>query len=163
MKAETIATIKKELKHKSTEELEGLCMRMAKYKVENKELLSFLLFHEENASGYILQVKDEMDLLFEGINMTNLYWAKKSIRKILRLVNKHIKYVSEKKAEIELLIYFCEKLKDSGISFQNSTALLNIYERQIFKIEKAISTIHEDLQYDWNMELDEKNLRTKYF
>ncbi len=163
MKPESIASIKKELKDKSREELEALCLRIAKYKVENKELLSFLLFHESNVWAYNLQVKEEMDLLFDGINNANLYWAKKSIRKILRLVNKHIKYVSEKETEIELLIYFCEKLKSSEIPFQKSTALFNIYERQLVKIEKAITTLHEDLQYDWNLALDQKNLRLSYF
>lgn len=163
MKPETLSTIKKELKHKTPEELEAMCLRLVKYKLENKELLSYLLFYDQKTDGYLAQVKEAMDFQFGEINQANLYWAKKSIRKILRLVNKHAKYVSEKPAEIELLMYFCEKIKESGIPFWKSTALFNLYERQIIKIEKAISTLHEDLQYDWNMELDDKNLRVAYF
>ena len=42
MKAASIVTIRKELKHKSSEELQKLCLRLAAYKVENKELLTYL-------------------------------------------------------------------------------------------------------------------------
>ena len=35
----------------------------------------------------------------------------------------------------------------------NSIALSNIYVRQIQKIKKAISALHEDLQYDYGEEL----------
>ncbi|MFY0600937.1 MAG: hypothetical protein JXR03_14780 [Cyclobacteriaceae bacterium] len=163
MKPETISSIKKELRQKNIAELEEMCLRMAKYKVENKELLSFILFYNHDIAGYLTRVKDEVDVLFEGINSANLYWAKKSIRKIVRFLNKHIKYVASKEAEAELLIYFCQKMKGSKIPFQKSVTLFNLYERQIFKIEKAISTLHEDLQYDWNNEMDEKKLRIEYF
>jgi len=33
--------------------------------------------------------------------------------------------------------------------------LLNIYERQLVKIQKAISTLHEDLQFDYQREFEE--------
>lgn len=163
MKAETLATLKRELKHKSTEELLEICLRLTKYKVENKELLSFLLFHENDVDGYAQLVKQEIDTLFAEVNAHRLYWAKKTIRKILRTVNKHIKYAASKELEIEVLIHFCETMKESGIHFQSSTTLLNLYERQILKIENAIAKLHEDLQYDWNQQLEEKDLRLNYF
>jgi len=50
-------------------------------------------------------------------------------------------------------MHFCKRLKDSGISMNKSIALSNIYIRQIQKIKKAISTLHEDLQYDYGEEL----------
>ncbi|MEP0367899.1 MAG: hypothetical protein ABJN36_18785 [Cyclobacteriaceae bacterium] len=163
MKPESLAAVKRELKHKSPEELEAICLRLAKYKLENKELLSFLLFYSQNPEDYVREVKEEISVQFAGVNTANLYWAKKSVRKILRLTNKHIKYIGDKAAEVDLLIYFCEELANSGISIKNSTALFNLYERQIIKIEKAISKLHEDLQYDWNQQLDDKNLRLSYF
>ena len=57
MKAASIVTIRKELKHKSSEELQKLCLRLAAYKVENKELLTYLLFEQEDESAYVKQVK----------------------------------------------------------------------------------------------------------
>ena len=40
-------------------------------------------------------------------------------------------------------------------SIDNNVTLQNIYNRQIEIIRKAISTLHEDLQYDYNLELNE--------
>lgn len=163
MKPESLALIKKEIKEKSVEDLQNLCLRLAKYKLENKELLSFLLFYDHDRETYVTKIKEDLDEQFLLINATNLYWAKKTIRKILRMVNKHIKYVADKSVEIELLMYFCEQMKESGIPFWKSTALFNLYERQIIKIEKAIGTLHEDLQYDWKNELASKSLGIDYF
>ncbi len=163
MKAESLATLKRELKHKSTEELLEICLRLTKYKVENKELLSFLIFHENDVEGYGALVKEEMDALFEDVNVYRLYLAKKTIRKILRMVNKHIKYAGSKELEVELLIYFCIKMKALRIDFLSSTTLLNLYERQLIKIEKTIEKLHEDLQYDWNQQIESHNLRINYF
>ena len=163
MKAESLVTLKRELKHKSTEELLDICLRLTKYKVENKELLSFLLFHDSDVDGYTQRVKDEIDVLFEDVNVHRLYLAKKAIRKILRTVNKHIKYAASKELEIEVLIHFCQKMKNGRVPFQSSTTLLNLYERQLIKIENAVGKLHEDLQYDWNQQIEEKNLRLNYF
>ena len=33
-------------------------------------------------------------------------------------------------------------------------SLLNVYNRQIILIKKAIVTLHEDLQYDYQLEFD---------
>ena len=43
----------------------------------------------------------------------------------------------------------------SGINYKKYPVLLNIYERQILKIKKAISTLHTDLQCDYEKELEE--------
>jgi hypothetical protein len=45
-------------------------------------------------------------------------------------------------------------LNDSGIPMDKSVALNDIYIRQIEKIKKAISTLHEDLQFDYSEELE---------
>lgn len=163
MKAESLITIKKELRHKSAEEMFEICLRLTKYKADNKELLSFLLFHEKDVNGYAQLVMEEIDRLFEEVNINRLYLAKKGVRKILRIANKHIKYASSKDMEIEVLMYFCEKMKKARIPFNSSPALLNLYERQLIRIETAIGKLHEDLQYDWNQQFLERNLTISYF
>jgi len=40
-------------------------------------------------------------------------------------------------------------------SMYKNVSLTNIYNRQILSIKKTINTLHEDLQYDYNLELDE--------
>lgn len=144
-----IAAIKKELEQLPPKALRALCLRLAKYKKENKELLSYLLFEAQDEALFILKIKEEIDENFDSINTANLYWAKKSIRKILRIVSKYIKYSGQKQTEVELLLYFCNKLDDSAIAFRNSTTLLNLYQNQVKKIHKALGSLHEDLQYDY--------------
>lgn len=145
----SVATIKKELNELSPKVLKELCLRMVKYKKENKELLSYLLFEAQDEENFIHNIKEEIDEAFTTINQANLYWAKKSIRKILRLTGKYIKYSGQKQTEVELLLHFCHKLKDSGIKFRQSTTLLNLYHAQLKKISKALASLHEDLQYDY--------------
>lgn len=159
MKAASVSEIKQELKNASQQELLEVCIRLIKYKKENKELLSYLLFEENDLPSYLANVKTEMDEQFTQINRTNLYFAKKSLRKILKNTNKYIKYTASKEAEISLLIYFCNKIKLSGIRIHKSTALTNLYNNQIKKIKAAIETLHEDLQYDFNKEIIELELK----
>jgi len=153
MKAATINEIKNELGNLPPARLSALCLLLAKYKKDNKELLSYLLFEENDLPGYIENVKTEIDAGFAEINSSHLYFAKKSLRKILRITNKHIRYTHSKQAEAELLIYFCQKLKNSGIRFETSTVLMNLYQGQLKKINAAIAGFHEDLQYDYLKEV----------
>ena len=44
MKTATVTVLKKELKYKSNDELLNLCLTLSKFKKENKELLTYLLF-----------------------------------------------------------------------------------------------------------------------
>jgi hypothetical protein len=154
MKAASVSELKEELKELSAGKLVEICLRLAKYKKENKELLNYLLLESGDEQAYINAVKNEITTEFETVNSSNLYFAKKTIRKILRIANKHTRYIGTKQAEAELLIYFCTVLKDSGIAFEKSTALNNLYHAQIKKASKIIDTMHEDLQYDYKKELD---------
>ncbi|HIE45452.1 MAG TPA: hypothetical protein EYG80_02880 [Flavobacteriaceae bacterium] len=154
MKTATVTEIKKELAHQSPKELIALCLRLSKFKKENKELLTYLLF-ETNESDYIIAVKEDITQQFNEINTSSYYFIKKSVRKILRLTKKHIRYTQNKETEIELLLYFCEELKNMRPSMTKNVSLQNIFDRQILLIKKAIAKLHEDLQYDYNLELEE--------
>lgn len=155
MKAVSVVTIKKELQHRSSEELIELCLRLSKFKKENKELLTYLLFESHDEIGYIETVKHEIDEQFELINTNSYFYIKKSVRKILRNIKKFARYSLKKETEVELLLYFCQKLKHFKPSIKHNVTLTNIYERQILIIKKIVSTLHEDLQYDYKQLLDE--------
>ena len=155
MKAATISQLKKELSYRSPEELLEICLRLSKFKKENKELLTYLLFESADEAGYIESVKNEIDLEFDAINTSNFYFIKKSVRKILRNIKKYSRYSQKKETEVELLIHFCSKLKTFKPSITRNTTLLNLYERQLALAEKIISTLHEDLQYDYKLELED--------
>jgi len=153
LKSASISEIKLELENAPAKDLSALLLRVIKYKKDNKELLNFLLFESHDLQGYIKKIKTEIDDLFLQINQANIYFAKKSLRKILKITNKHIKYIAIKEAEAELLIYYCTKIKKSGIKMEKSAALTNLYYNQIKKIKLIIETLHQDLQHDYAKEI----------
>jgi hypothetical protein len=155
MKAVSVVTIKKELQHRSPEELMELCLRLSKFKKENKELLTYLLFESHDETGYIETVKQEINDQFETINTDSYFYIKKNVRKILRNIKKYARYSLKKETEVELLLYFCSILKDFKPSIKRNVTLTNIYDRQILTIKKIVMTLHEDLQYDYNLALEE--------
>ncbi|MFI1773588.1 hypothetical protein [Thalassobellus citreus] len=155
MKAVSVVTIKKELKHLSSNELMELCLRLSRFKKENKELLTYLLFESADEDGYIQTVKTYMDDEFELINRDSYFYIRKSVRKILRNVKKYVRYSQKKETEVELLLYFCEKLKHFKPTIKRSTQLQNMYDRQILLSKKIIASLHEDLQYDYNLMLED--------
>ncbi len=154
MKAVTVKKIKDELAHRSANELMELCLQLSKFKKENKELLTYLLFEAHDEDAYIESVKAEIDTLFEQINTKSYFYIRKSVRKILTLTKKFIRYSKKKETEVELLLHFCYKLRNFTPSIKRSPRLMNTYERQILLIKKGIATLHEDLQYDYQLELE---------
>lgn len=158
MKASTAKELSQELKLRNPKELVELCVRLAAFKKENKELLTYLLFEEADEASYIQSVKAEIDLQFEQVNRKSHYFFKKSIRKILLVTKKFIRYSQKKQTEIELLIYFCTKLKNLRPSIQRHPTLLNIYLRQTTDIRKKVSALHEDLQFDYESEMNELSI-----
>ena len=154
MKAVTLKEIKQELNTLSTQEVQELCLRLSRFKKENKELLTYLLFETHNESGYIESVKGYMDAEFELINRDSYFYIRKSVRKILRNVKKYIRYSKNKETEVELLLYFCQQLKHFSPSINGSVQLQNMYSRQVLLAKKIISNLHEDLQYDYNLMLE---------
>ena len=89
-----------------------------------------------------------------AINKSNMYFVKKTLRKILRTTNKYTRYSGLATVEIELLIYFCTSMKVLDILINNNPVLFNIYQNQLKKINKTMATLHEDLQYDYQREID---------
>lgn len=155
MKIASVNEIKQELSHASQKDLVTLCMQLVKFKKENKELLTWLLFESHDLPGYIQNVKNEMDEQFAGVNSSSLYLAKKTFRKILRIANKYIRHTGSKEAEVEILLHYCQSLKRSGIPLHKSTALNNIYQAQIKKINTAVESFHEDLAYEYSKQVEE--------
>ena len=155
MKSATVSEIKKELGTRSQKELTELCLHLAKFKKENKELLTYLLYEADDEASYIENVKIEIDEEFDAINTNSYYFIKKSIRKILRATKKYIRYSKQKETQAALLLYFCLKLKNFRPSINKNITLLNLYQRELQGVKKVIGTLHEDLQYDYQSSLDE--------
>ncbi|MCY7291908.1 MAG: hypothetical protein LH615_06965 [Ferruginibacter sp.] len=149
MKTASLKEIKVELENTPPDVLLELCLKLTKFKKENKELLTYLLFEESNEQLYVKAVKEMLDELFTTVNKTQLYFAKKTIRKIVRTANRYIKYSNSKTTEPDILIHICEKINDLNLNLSKNTALQNIYLSLLKKIKKAVSAMHEDEQYDY--------------
>jgi hypothetical protein len=154
MKASTIKQLKDELTNKSALELKELCLQLARFKVENKELLTYLLFEASDEDQYVLNCKSFINELFSEIDTKNAYYVRKKIRKILTSTKKLIRFSKKKETEAELLLYFCENLKNYNPFYKRSNRLQSIFQTQIRMAEKAILKLHEDLQFDFQEQLE---------
>ncbi len=155
MKSAGVAQLRKELRERSPEELVAICLRMARSKAENKELLTYLLFEAEDESRYIENVKADVGRQLQEVNRKNYYWMRKGVRKVLREVKKYAKFSQKKETEVELLVDFCIRLKSLSPPIHRDKSLQNLFDRQVLLIEKKIEGLHEDLQFDFNYQLKE--------
>jgi hypothetical protein len=158
--------IKKELQHLSGLQIADLCLRLARHKKENKELLAYLLFEADNETAFIEKVKAEAGFMFSQLPIRS-YEAAKYLRKILRLIGKYVKFIASKEAEIELLINFCTNYIQYADRKTSYKPLRLILTRQVEKTRTAIGKLHEDLQFDFvndfNLMLDDAEKKLSWF
>ena len=149
MKAATIAQLKKELQYRSPDQLLDYCLVLARFKLECKELLTYLVFESDNETAYIQGVKQYLDLEFAQLNTSKYYYIKKGIRKILRQLKRYIRYSKNKETEADLLLYFCQKLEAVKPDIFKNKALTNMYNTQKRMAKNAVAKLHPDAQLDY--------------
>jgi hypothetical protein len=152
MTTASLPELRRAINNVPSADLPELCIRLARFKKENKELLSYLLFESDDEPEYIRKIKAEIDDLFSELNRNTPYLTKKGIRKTLAFTNQRIRYSGQKRTEVELLIHFCKKFKKE-VPFRYNITIKNIYLRQVQRIKKTIGTLHEDLQFDFSEEI----------
>ena len=143
--------IKKEIQHLPNPQLAELCLRLVRYKKENKELLAYLLFDAHDEAAFIEKVKAEVGFMFSQLPSQS-YVAAKSVRKILRLIGKYTKFIASKPAEIELLLNFCYNYLQYAGKLTAYKPMRLILVRQLEKIRGLIAKLHEDLQFDYTQD-----------
>ena len=154
MTTASLSELRRAINNVPSGDLPELCIRLARFKKENKELLSYLLFEADDEPEYIRKVRAEIDENFSELNRSTPYLTKKGIRKILAFTNQRIRYSGQKRTEVELLIHFCKKFKKE-VPFRYNIPIKNIYFRQLQRIKKTIGSLHEDLQFDFGEEVKE--------
>ncbi len=153
MRSANIREIKKELQELQPNQVTELCLRLCRFKKENKELLTYLLFEAHDEEAYVESVKQEIDERFDQVNRKSPYYVRKSFRSILSMTRKFIRYSGNKETEVELLIYFCYRLKEFKPDIRGNKRQLSLFLKLVEQIEKKISKLHEDLQYDFYRDL----------
>lgn len=154
MKTATAKEIRDELKDLNEAELREIVLRLSRFKKENKELLNYLLFEAHHEDEYVEQVKSLINERFEAINTPNFYYIKKVVRKILSDIKKYIRYSGNKETEVALLIHFCKCMSELKPSILKNKVLRDLYLRQFALARTRITVLHEDLQYDYDRELN---------
>lgn len=153
MKAASIKQIKDEISNLSAEELSLIIHRLARFKAENKELLTYLLFEKQDEEGYVQLICGEIENMFSELNHQTVYILKKQLRKIVRYITRCIRFSDEKETEVRIRLAFCKAIQSSGIQIKKHVQIRNIYEGQLKLAKKVLATMHEDLQYDYLQQL----------
>jgi hypothetical protein len=149
MKAESSEEIKRELKNLPPKKLMELLLRVARFKKENKELLSFLLFSSDDLGGYVDSLKIAIDEELSALPKSSVYLTKKTMRKILRMIARQNRYMGSKWAYAELMLHFCKACLKRNIAPLKHQALYKIWRAQVEKISDIIPELDEDLQFDF--------------
>ena len=123
MKAAKISELKKELAKLDHDELFDVCVRLAKFKVESKELLTYLLMKSDNEIGYADELCDEIDASFNALSVSGAGVKasgrihKKTLRKIVRWMDKSLRFSGDKETELQVRIHFCRQINEKRIRF----------------------------------------------
>lgn len=149
-----VREIRQELEAQSPKELINIIQRLARFKKENKELLTFLLFEAHDLDGHLAAVREELLTSMLDIQPERIYLAKKTVRKTLHIANKHIRLIGSKAAEAEIRLHVCRLLQQSGLPIERNPVLQRIFQTQMRTARKAIDTLHEDLQWELLREAD---------
>jgi hypothetical protein len=150
MKAASISELKKSLARLDHDELLGVCVRLAKYKVDNKELLTYLLDKADDEQAYAAEVCDEIARQLPDTRVLH----KKTMRKIVRLMDKWIRYSGNKETELEVRIHFCRLFVERRVDFGRCRVKANMYAAQLKKIDKALESVHPDLRFDFRQQME---------
>lgn len=149
--------LRAEVKRLSEKELQDIVLRLARFKKDNKELLTYLLFEQDDEHEFVRRMKEEMDEDFQTSAANSFYIAKKRVRKILTGVKKVIRYSNSKETEVDLLLHFCRNMLVYFPHMEVYPPLENIFIRQLKMAQRKIEGLHEDLQYDYQQEWEELN------
>lgn len=154
METAPLGQIKNELKILSHDRLQEICLRMAKFKKENKELLSYLLFDSINESGFVQNAKEDILFQFQNLNQGKYSSITNGLRKIQKSTDQYIRISGLKETELELLIYFCKTMRNKRLKFSSFPVVANIYNRMVAKAQKVYASLHPDLQTDFEEEIN---------
>lgn len=154
IKPASLKVIKQELSLLSHQELIQIMLKLVRHRKENKELVSFILFDSKDETSFTQQMKLDMDELMEPVTRFNYATSLKYIRRVLRNTKKVARYSAHNEMEVELLMHFCSILKSKNLPIKDVKALSKMWDRCIQSMLKGISTLHDDLKYDYQTELD---------
>lgn len=155
MEIPSLANLKKDLSYLSEKELTEVIVDLAKFSRDNKAYLYFKLNERDQPNLFVDAVKEELDEAFQTANTRHYHVAKKAAQGIRRKLNKSLKLSKNKADQAELILYFCEQMKNYDYQKHRHPVIDNLFKVQIGKAQKLIASLHEDLQSDFSYRIDE--------
>lgn len=150
----SLAQLKKELGYLPEKELIEVILELSKFSRDNKSFLFFKLNEKDNPGLFVEMATEDLATEFQNARADHYYYAKKSAQKIRRKMNKLLKLSKNKPDQIEVILFFCEQLKENGFLDHRHAVLDNLYQMQLKKAVKLIDGLHEDLQFDYEGRVD---------
>ncbi len=144
MKAAPIAQLKKELLRLEHGELLEVCLKLARFKKDNKELLTYLLLLFEDEPAFANGLCKEIDEQFALTPNAH----KKTLRKTIRWMNKCLRFTKVKDTEIQVRLHFCHALRSSETPIRSSRVVTNMYQGQLKKVRTVVDKLHDDIKHD---------------
>lgn len=146
--------LKKELAYLSQKELLNLLVRMTKVKAENKDLLNFILFFDEQAMVYAETFTDEIvKPIFEYPNQE--YFLLKSLRKSKRVISKVYKITKSREAELSLYLKMLETIQEQIKNYRFRITTINFIAIVSGRIEKLYDGINDELKLDYTQRVED--------
>jgi hypothetical protein len=156
MKTASIHQLKSEMLAMEPHQIIDICLKLAKFKKENKEYLDYLVWGLVDSEQYVEDLKLEISEMFQNIQADrNFYFVKKSIRKIQRFVNRYCKYLIEKELCCELRLFYVERLIQFIQDWNYQSHAQKIVQTELGKIKAFIGKLHEDYQFDYTLRYEE--------
>ena len=144
----TVDEIKKELQALPPKKVIELALKLVRFKKENKELISYLLFDAGDQAGYIETLRFQIDEMMSQIERGPSATVKTQLRAITRMIGRQIRYMANKEAAAELYLHFCETLLSHPSKLSEVPSAKTIYHQQLKKLNKIVPALNDDLQYD---------------
>lgn len=146
--ATTMGNLKQELQAQERKELIDLCLHLARFRNENKELITYMLFHAQDPLGYAEEYKRMIEEPFDKYLM-NPYFLAKGIRKSFRLISRYAKVSKSKEGECELYLHLADLFMERIQGKLVHKTLIMLLERALKKAHQLILKMHEDFQMDY--------------
>lgn len=144
---------KKEIAKLDVKTVADICIRLAKYKTENKEFLNYLLFYSFDNEPYINDLKFDITNTFL-LYKQNDYTYTKIIKSLLTRLNKHLKFIADKTREAEIIAQFCAAFINKIDVRSYNSGLIQVLYRQFVRLQKVVLKLDEDLQFDYATDME---------
>jgi len=158
----SLPELKKELETRDRADLIKIALRLSKHKIENKELLDYVLFHSEQPLLYAENLKELVNAPFDEV-FSHPYGLAKRMRKSLRIVSKYYRFTGSRQGELDLMLAFMNRFFEVFRPNYRAQVLFKLLSRCLVKMEDQADKLHEDLQGDYLPALEDIRMQMQEF